>query len=139
MKRALLIALASPLIALAAASPLVAQTPETARPAEQAQVTPAPAAPRESRPPADARDQISTTQHSIAVGGTTINYTARSGTMIMRDDDGKPRASVFFTSYTRDAADPARRPLTFTFNGGPGSSSVWLHMGAFGPKRVNYL
>jgi carboxypeptidase C (cathepsin A) len=90
-------------------------------------------------PPPDAQDQISTTQHTVTIGGAAINYTARSGTMILKDDEGKPRASFFFTSYTKDGADPARRPITFTFNGGPGSSSVWLHMGAFGPKRVNYL
>ena len=58
--------------------------------------------------------------------------------MVMKDEDGKPQASVFFVAYTRDGADPAKRPVTFTFNGGPGSSSVWLHMGAFGPKRVAY-
>ena len=94
--------------------------------------------PRNARPPADAKDKISTTQHSVTIGGQTINYTARSGFMIMRDEEGKPRASFFFTSYTKDGADPARRPITYTFNGGPGSSSVWLHMGAFGPKRVVY-
>ena len=90
-------------------------------------------------PPPDAQDQISTTQHTLTIAGAAIGYTARSGTMILKDDEGKPRASFFFTSYTKDGADPARRPITFTFNGGPGSSSVWLHMGAFGPKRVNYL
>ncbi len=90
------------------------------------------------RPPADAKDKISTTQHSVTIGGQTISYTARAGTMIMRDEEGKPRASFFFTSYTKDGADPSRRPVTYTFNGGPGSSSVWLHMGAFGPKRVVY-
>jgi carboxypeptidase C (cathepsin A) len=84
------------------------------------------------------RDQISTTQHSVTVDGQTINYTARAGTIVMKDEEGTPKASFFFVSYTRDAADPARRPVTFTFNGGPGSSSVWLHMGAFGPKRVAY-
>ena len=93
---------------------------------------------REAKKP-EVKDQIATTQHSIAVGGTAINYTARSGTLVMKDEEGKPRASFFFTAYTRDGADPAKRPITFTFNGGPGSSSVWLHMGAFGPKRVNYL
>src|SRR5207249_11547172 len=67
-----------------------------------------------------------------------INYTARAGTIVMKDEEGTPKASFFFVSYTRDGADPARRPVTFTFNGGPGSSSVWLHMGAFGPKRVAY-
>ncbi len=84
------------------------------------------------------RDQISTTQHSITVNGQTINYTARAGTIVMKDDDGNPKASFFFISYTREGADPAKRPVTYTFNGGPGSSSVWLHMGAFGPKRVTY-
>ena len=93
---------------------------------------------RGARPPADAKDKISTTQHSVTIGGQTINYTARAGTMIMRDEEGKPRASFFFTSYTKDGADPSRRPVTYTFNGGPGSASVWLHMGAFGPKRVVY-
>jgi carboxypeptidase C (cathepsin A) len=91
-----------------------------------------------TRPPADAKDKISTTQHTVTIGGQTISYTARAGTMIMRDEEGKPRASFFFTSYTKDGADPSRRPVTYTFNGGPGSASVWLHMGAFGPKRVVY-
>ncbi len=56
----------------------------------------------------------------------------------MKDEDGKPQASFFFVYYSKDGADPAKRPITFAFNGGPGSSSVWLHMGAFGPKRVAY-
>lgn len=84
------------------------------------------------------RDQISTTQHSFRVGGETIAYTARAGTLVLKDDEGDAKASFFFVSYTKDGADPAKRPVTFTFNGGPGSSSVWLHMGAFGPKRVVY-
>ncbi|HUP61020.1 MAG TPA: peptidase S10 [Thermoanaerobaculia bacterium] len=90
---------------------------------------------REKEPP---KDQISTTTHSMRVGAETINYTARAGTMVLKDDEGDARASFFFVSYTKDGADPAKRPVTFTFNGGPGSSSVWLHMGAFGPKRVVY-
>ena len=85
-----------------------------------------------------ARDQISTTTGTLRIGADTINYTARAGTMVLKADDGTPRASVFFVAYTRDGVDPAKRPVTFTFNGGPGSSSVWLHMGAFGPKRVVY-
>jgi carboxypeptidase C (cathepsin A) len=103
---------------------------ETARPGDDAKGG--------GRPAADAKDKISTTQHTVTIGGQTISYTARAGTMIMKDEEGKPRASFFFTSYTKDGADPARRPVTYTFNGGPGSSSVWLHMGAFGPKRVVY-
>ncbi len=92
-------------------------------------------APKEKK---DARDEISTTSHTLRLGNETINYTARAGTIVLRNDDGEPRASFFVVSYTRDGADPAKRPVTFTFNGGPGSSSVWLHMGAFGPKRVVY-
>ena len=91
----------------------------------------------EKTPPAV--DKISTTQHTIVIGGQTIAYTARAGTIIMKTEDGTPAASMFFTAYTKDGENPARRPVTFTFNGGPGSSSVWLHMGAFGPKRVDYL
>src|SRR5438105_109317 len=93
---------------------------------------------RATPPKEQPRDQISTTQHSVTVNGQVISYTARAGTMVLKDEEGAPRANFFFVSYTRDGADAARRPVTFTFNGGPGSSSVWLHMGAFGPKRVSY-
>ncbi|HJW92820.1 MAG TPA: peptidase S10 [Thermoanaerobaculia bacterium] len=88
--------------------------------------------------PKESKDNISTTTHSIKIGADTINYTARAGTMVMKDEDGNPKASVFFVAYTRDGADAAKRPVTFSFNGGPGSSSVWLHMGCLGPKRVAY-
>jgi carboxypeptidase C (cathepsin A) len=71
--------------------------------------------------------------HQIVIGGKTIAYTATAGTLTIRDDDGKPTASVFYVAYT--AGDP-RRPVTFLYNGGPGSSSVWLHMGSIGPVRV---
>jgi carboxypeptidase C (cathepsin A) len=94
-----------------------------------------PDAPKEKK---EVQDNISTTSHTLRVGNETVNYTARAGTIVLRTDEGEPRASFFVISYTRDGADPARRPVTFTFNGGPGSSSVWLHMGAFGPKRVVY-
>ena len=105
-----------------------------------------PAAPEKAEPKAEKagkdkeppRDQIFTTNHSIRIGGETVNYTARTGTIVLKNDEGEPRASFFFVYYSRDGADPAKRPITFTFNGGPGSSSVWLHMGAFGPKRVAY-
>jgi carboxypeptidase C (cathepsin A) len=90
------------------------------------------------KPPAEAKDNIVTTSHAATIDGEAIKYTARAGTMIMKDEDGKPLASVFFVAYTKDGADPAKRPVTYTFNGGPGSSSVWLHMGAFGPRRVAY-
>ena len=88
--------------------------------------------------PETPRDNVSTTQHSIRVNGENVAYTAKAGTIIIKDEEGIARASMFFVSYTKDGADPATRPITYTFNGGPGSSSIWLHMGAFGPKRVNY-
>lgn len=83
-------------------------------------------------------DGLSVTHHTITIDGRTIAYTATAGLMTLPNDKGEPRAEVFFVAYTRDGQDdPASRPLTFAFNGGPGSSSVWLHMGALGPKRVD--
>ncbi len=77
------------------------------------------------------------TRHEIRVGGSTIKYTATAGMMPIKNRDGEVEARMFFTSYVVDGPDGGpRRPLTFSFNGGPGSASVWLHMGAIGPKRV---
>jgi carboxypeptidase C (cathepsin A) len=94
--------------------------------------------PAEGKFPAPpAVEKISKTEHSITAHGRKLSYTALAGTLLLDKDDGKPRASVFFTSYTLSGVeDTAKRPITFVFNGGPGSSSVWLHMGALGPKRV---
>ncbi|HET6679605.1 MAG TPA: hypothetical protein VFG84_00265 [Gemmatimonadaceae bacterium] len=79
-------------------------------------------------------EKVSTTQHSVTIGGTQIDYTANAGTMVLRDDDGKPNASVFYISYTRDGENAANRPVTFFFNGGPGSASIWLSMGIMSPR-----
>jgi len=77
------------------------------------------------------------TSHSLSARGRTLNYTARAGSMQLGDDCGNIEAEVFFTSYELDGVeDRSTRPLTIAFNGGPGSASVWLHMGALGPKRV---
>jgi len=73
---------------------------------------------------------------SVNVGGKKIDYTAYTGYLDLRNDTGKLIAKMFFVYYKKDGDDAAKRPLTFTFNGGPGSSSVWLHMGAIGPRRV---
>jgi carboxypeptidase C (cathepsin A) len=136
---------ASLLLAFAAAAAL-AQNPEAPAQRRQPSEEQSSAVEKPAQPPQHTdhnplppRDQISTTQHSIAIGGQTIAYTARAGTIILKNEEGTPTASFFFVSYTKDGENPARRPITFTFNGGPGSSSVWLHMGAFGPKRVAYL
>ena len=77
------------------------------------------------------------THHSITVGGKELHYTATVGMMPLKNRDGETEARIFFMAYTLDSvSDRQKRPLTFSFNGGPGSASVWLHMGAFGPKRV---
>jgi carboxypeptidase C (cathepsin A) len=76
------------------------------------------------------------THHQLTLNGKTLSYTATAGRLPIKRPDGKIEAEMFFVAYTLDGQDAARRPLTFAFNGGPGSSSVWLHMGALGPKRV---
>jgi carboxypeptidase C (cathepsin A) len=89
-------------------------------------------------------DDLVTTAHTIAVADGELRYTVQTGRIVLRaeahtDDafDGHlPKAEVFVTAYTRDGIDPRGRPVTFAFNGGPGSSSVWLHLGLLGPRRV---
>jgi carboxypeptidase C (cathepsin A) len=82
------------------------------------------------------KDHLSVTEHSLKLGETQLDYTVTAGTLVLKEEDGKPLASVFFVAYTKNGADLTKRPVTFAFNGGPGSSSVWLHMGAFAPKKV---
>lgn len=84
------------------------------------------------------QERISTTNHSVKIDGVQINYQATAGTLLIKSDDGKDKASIFYVSYTKDGVDPSKRPVTFCFNGGPGSSSVWLHLGTFGPRRVEF-
>jgi carboxypeptidase C (cathepsin A) len=82
-------------------------------------------------------DKTSTTTHSIQIAGQTLNYTATAGTLVLRKEDGTATASIFYVAYTKDGVtDMAGRPITFAFNGGPGSASVWLQLGALSPKRV---
>lgn len=76
------------------------------------------------------------TQHEIRIHGKTLKYTATAGRMPILDDAGNITALMFYVAYTVDTGTPATRPLTFAFNGGPGSASLWLHMGALGPRRV---
>ena len=78
---------------------------------------------------------VSVTRHKGMFGGKAISYTATTGETYLKDKDGKPLAAIFATSYVKDGGD-GKRPITFLYNGGPGSGSLWLHMGAFGPKRV---
>jgi carboxypeptidase C (cathepsin A) len=89
-------------------------------------------------PPAEEPPVV--THHEISVGGKTLRYTATVGLMPIKNRDGETEARMFFTAYTVDRGETSRRrPLTFAFNGGPGSASIWLHMGAIGPRRVKMM
>ncbi len=113
------------------------------------------ASPQEKPPAADAKDKatgkdkeqekekkkpedkVSRTRHSITLDGRTIPFGATAGTLVLKDEEGEPRASVFYVAYLREGVeDAAARPVTFSFNGGPGAAALWVHMGAFGPKIV---
>jgi len=87
--------------------------------------------------PAGVVEAAAVTHHRITLGGTPLAYTATAGHLVARDPLAQqPEASFFYVAYTADGADPATRPVTFFYNGGPGSASVWLHLGSFGPKRL---
>jgi carboxypeptidase C (cathepsin A) len=82
-----------------------------------------------------ATEKVSTTHHTANIDGRNVAYTTNAGTMVIRDADGKAKGSVFYVSYTRDQSDVTTRPVTFFFNGGPGSASIWLSMGLMSPKH----
>jgi carboxypeptidase C (cathepsin A) len=92
------------------------------------------------------KDNLVETRHSLRIGGKEFDYTVITGTIILKEETGdrgkksegeKPKAQFFFIAYTKDGVeDKSKRPVTFSFNGGPGSSSVWLHLGLLGPRRV---
>jgi carboxypeptidase C (cathepsin A) len=85
------------------------------------------------------KEIFSKTQHEVKIGGEMVSYEAVAGNLLLKGDDCSPKASLFFISYTRTGPDvPKNRPVTFCFNGGPGSSSIWLHLGLCGPKRVDF-
>lgn len=81
-------------------------------------------------------ERLVTTRHSASVSGRTLPYSATAGTLTIRDSAGKPTASLFYTGYSLDRAASAQRPIMFFYNGGPGSASLWLRMGSFGPMRL---
>ena len=79
----------------------------------------------------------SRTEHEVRINGRNLEYLAIAGDTLIKNEDGEEAAQIFSTSYFKqDVRDKRRRPISFIFNGGPGSSSVWLHMGVFGPKWV---
>jgi len=85
---------------------------------------------------AQANEGTAVSRHRITAGGAALNYTARAGHLVVNDAGGSPLASFFYVAYSLDGGNPAQRPVTFFYNGGPGSASVWLHLGSFGPKRL---
>src|SRR6476660_5542323 len=108
------------LIALFATA-LVAQETESAPPPKEPSAKEKSAEKAEKEAP---KDNVVTSSHTVTIDGDVVKNTARAGTRVMKDEDGKALASFFVTADTKDGADPAKRPVTFTFNGGPGSSSV---------------
>ena len=109
-------------------------TSMTPRPVETPQPKPSPTIEQKEEPPI-------VTKHSVRVGSRTLNYTTTTGFMPIKNDrSGETEARIFYIAYTLDGvSDPKTRPLMFSFNGGPGSASVWLHLGAIGPRRVKML
>jgi carboxypeptidase C (cathepsin A) len=90
----------------------------------------------EPTPPAP-KEESSVTEHSIKIAGQTVPYKAIAGTILLKNEKDEPQALIYSTSYIRsDVKDSSQRSISFIYNGGPGSASVWLHMGAFGPRRV---
>jgi carboxypeptidase C (cathepsin A) len=100
------------------------------------QPNPAPPAPAAAQVK-DSKEEWSVTDHTLKVGAQTIPYKASAGTTLLKDNAGDPTGLLYSVAYTRsDVRDPSTRPISFLYNGGPGSATMWLHMGAFGPKRV---
>lgn len=118
------------------ARPATAPQSATAPPAAAAQ----PSQPREAaKDVPELKETTSVTKHTITVGGQPVRYTATAGTLLLRDDKDKPIASFFYVYYAKDdVSDRSKRPIVYSFNGGPGTASVWMHMGFTGPRRVLY-
>ena len=115
------------LVALVAA-PAVADEPLEAAPSKET-------APQPTAELTEERSSV--TRHMLVIDGVEVSYRATAGTLILRQEDGTPKASIFYVSYEREGVtDPGERPVSFAFNGGPGSSSVWLHLGVLGPRRA---
>lgn len=111
----------------------------SARVAAQAMQTPAENKPADAKPSDSPtpKEETSATDHTAHVGGQTIAYKATIGSILLKDAKGDPTALLYYTAYTKsDVKELSQRPLSFIYNGGPGSASIWLHMGAFGPRRV---
>ena len=119
----------------------VGQERRSQRPPDAQATTPSASQPAKPAPAEGKKETTETApvvmHHETHVGSKTLHYTTTTGLMPIRNKEGEIEANIFFIAYTLDGQNPGdRRPLTFSFNGGPGSASVWLHLGAIGPKRV---
>ncbi|HKW55722.1 MAG TPA: hypothetical protein VJN42_00060 [Candidatus Acidoferrum sp.] len=133
MKKLLSFLVAGSFLLLAQAGRVAAQMPE--RPGAEGRTPAAPAA--EKCDAAATKEDSSVTEHAIKLGGQTIPYKATAGFTLLKNDKGEPTGLLYSVAYTRsDVKDLATRPVSFLYNGGPGSATMWLHMGAFGPRRV---
>ena len=122
----------------AAAAPAEGRTGRETRPTEGKPEHAGAAAPTAMAEAVDETPVV--THHKITAAGRTLDYTATAGQMPIKNDRGETEAHIFYVAYTLDGGpDAAKRPLTFAFNGGPGSSAVWLHMGAMGPRGAKLL
>jgi carboxypeptidase C (cathepsin A) len=81
-------------------------------------------------------EKPSVTHHEMSLDGRSLKYTATAGTLVIRDEEDKPYGSIFYVAYTLDGAEAKARPVSFLYNGGPGSATLWLHMGSFSPVRI---
>ncbi len=102
--------------------------------AQQPSPSPGPAAPHETDLLREVPPAI--THHQAPIGGKLLKYTATAGRIVLKPETGPAEAAIFFVAYTLDGEDPRTRPLTFAFNGGPGTATAWLHLGALGPKKI---
>ncbi len=130
-------------VALACSLPnTAALAQETRNPASPPGAATAPAAGGDAHKDADKEaapippEKTVPTHHEVTIGGKTLKYTATAGTLLIRDEEDKPYGSMFYVAYTLDGAEPASRPVSFLYNGGPGSATLWLHMGSFSPVRI---
>ena len=127
------------LLALLPTSIALAQAPGVPRPRQSpaaAAATPSPEKPVPAAPSVAVDDRFVATSHVTTINGTELRYTATTGTLVLRHPNGKARGHIFFVAYTREGQEVSARPITFSYNGGPGSPAIWLHMGLMGPKRV---
>ncbi|MFN3331124.1 MAG: S10 family peptidase, partial [Caldilinea sp.] len=89
------------------------------------------------KPTIELKDELVETEHVAHIAGADVAYKATAGRIVLKDEEEKAKAAVFFIAYTRSGGDDlSQRPVIFSFNGGPGSSSVWMHLGLLGPRRV---